>query len=296
VPIRSLSPWGAVRAIAATTLLTTLVSGALIHVVDRKEFPTLGSGMWWAIQTVTSVGYGDLVPEAIAGRVVAVFVMLTGIAFLTVATAAISARLIHGLHLQGDDVTAARVERLFEQLEALEAQLRDRHAECSTLDALLSGSHVATLVLRGAVGSGKTALLGYAARHAAGRRVLRASGVAAESELAWAGLHQLLGVPALPPDPMQSGIALLEALSETAEREPLLCLVDDAQLLDDQSLAALAFAARRLPADRVVLLLTASPSRIHCPSCGLRPSTASRPGAGSTSASATRCRRSCATA
>lgn len=128
MPVRSLSPWGAVRALAATTLLTTLVSGALIHVVDKQEFPTLGGGMWWAIQTVTSVGYGDLVPEAVAGRIVAVFVMLTGIAFLTVATAAISARLIHGLHLQGDELQAARIERLCTRLEELEADLRHRRA------------------------------------------------------------------------------------------------------------------------------------------------------------------------
>ena len=112
----------------ATSLLVTLVSGALIHLVDRKEFPTLGSGLWWAAQTVTSVGYGDLVPEAVAGRLVAVWVMVTGIAFLTVATAAISARLIHGLHLRGDEVQAARIDRLSRQLDQLEAHLRDRRA------------------------------------------------------------------------------------------------------------------------------------------------------------------------
>jgi voltage-gated potassium channel len=93
---RARTPRGAVQAIAAVTLLITLVAGTLIHLVDRSEFPTIGSGMWWAVQTVTSVGYGDAVPSETAGRIVAVYVMLTGIAFLTVATAAISAAFLRG--------------------------------------------------------------------------------------------------------------------------------------------------------------------------------------------------------
>jgi voltage-gated potassium channel len=123
-----MSPWGAVRAITATTLLVTLVSGLLIHVVDRDEFPTLGSGLWWAAQTVTTVGYGDLVPEATAGRIVAVYVMLAGIAFLTVATAAISARLIAGARVGRDAELADRLERLCERFEQLEAGLAERRA------------------------------------------------------------------------------------------------------------------------------------------------------------------------
>jgi voltage-gated potassium channel len=123
---------GAVRAIAALTLLVTLASGALIHILDGREFPTLGSGLWWAAQTVTTVGYGDVVPEATAGRLVAVYVMLTGIGFLMVATAAISARLIDGTRRRssaGDEsLVVARLDEIAVRLERLEATMRDRRA------------------------------------------------------------------------------------------------------------------------------------------------------------------------
>jgi voltage-gated potassium channel len=129
---RSLSPAGAVRAIAATTLLVTLVSGALITFVDHDEFPTLGRGWWWAIQTVTTVGYGDVVPKAAAGRVVAVFVMLSGLAFLTVVTAAISARLVAGERRTAARADERRLEEqlaeISERLERLDAALRGRRA------------------------------------------------------------------------------------------------------------------------------------------------------------------------
>ena len=123
---RTLTPVGAIRGVALVTALVTIVSGALIHLVDRREFPTLGRALWWAIQTVTSVGYGDAVPEAVAGRVVAVFVMITGIAFLTVAVAAISARLVGREHRRtGVEETLTEIA---ERLERLEALLHDRRA------------------------------------------------------------------------------------------------------------------------------------------------------------------------
>jgi voltage-gated potassium channel Kch len=89
-----LTPARAIRAIAAVTLLATVMSGAAMHIVDRREFPTIGRGLWWAVQTITTVGYGDAVPHATAGRLVAIVVMLSAIAFVTVVTAAVTAILI----------------------------------------------------------------------------------------------------------------------------------------------------------------------------------------------------------
>jgi voltage-gated potassium channel len=89
-----LTPIRAVRAISLVTLLVTLASGAAMRLVDGKEFPTIGRGLWWAAETVTTVGYGDVVPRATAGRVLAVIAMVSAIAFLTVVTAAITAALI----------------------------------------------------------------------------------------------------------------------------------------------------------------------------------------------------------
>lgn len=159
--------------------------------------------------------------------------------------------------------------------------LYGRSLECAAIDRVLadaSGGRAGGLVLRGDAGIGKSALLDYAAERAAGMRVLRARGVQAETRLAFAGLHALLrGVVAeldrLPAPQAQAlrgalGLAppvdrggflvsagLLSLLSLLAEHEPVLCLVDDAQWLDAESLDALGFAHRRLESDRIAVLL-----------------------------------------
>jgi predicted ATPase len=155
--------------------------------------------------------------------------------------------------------------------------LYGRAAECAVLDAVLDDARRGRsrcLVLRGEPGVGKTALLAYAAGQAADLQVLRATGTPAESSLAFAGLHQLLraelgrmgdlpdvqaaalatafGLAAgAAPDRFLVGVAVLGLLSEAAADAPLLCVVDDAQWLDGESVDALAFAARRLEAESV---------------------------------------------
>jgi voltage-gated potassium channel len=118
-----LTPLRAARAIAVATLLVTLASGVAIRLVDAREFPTIGRGLWWAAQTVTTVGYGDVVPHATAGRVLAVFVMLNAIAVLTVVTAAITASLLErasgGIPRRLDSQLAAIDHRLARLEEAL---------------------------------------------------------------------------------------------------------------------------------------------------------------------------------
>ncbi len=127
---------------------------------------------------------------------------------------------------------------------------------------------------------GKTALLDYAIGSASDMRVVRASGADSEMELAFAALHhvcaplfdRLEGLPAPQrhaleitfglsegpaPDRFFVGLAVLGLLSEAAEERPLLCVIDDAQWLDKASAQALAFVARRLLADSVVVLFAA---------------------------------------
>lgn len=134
-------------------------------------------------------------------------------------------------------------------------QLQGRQRECETLDRLvvsLRAGQSAALVLRGEAGIGKTALLDYVQTHPAASRVVRAAGVESELELPYGGLHQLcaqLGAPlsiprydALstafgltpgdPPDRFLVGVSMLNLLTEVAEDEPLICLIDDAQWLD----------------------------------------------------------------
>ena len=158
--------------------------------------------------------------------------------------------------------------------------LRGRHAECARLDQLIAEArlgHSAVLVLRGEPGIGKSALLDYAAERAQEYHVLRAIGVEWEMELPFAGLHQLCaglldGRERLPepqsgaiatafglssgpqPDRFLVGLAVLGLLSDAAEDHPVVCLVDDVQWLDRSSAQVLAFVARRLGAESVVLL------------------------------------------
>ena len=159
--------------------------------------------------------------------------------------------------------------------------LLGRDRECAAIDRLLDqarASRSGTLVLYGEPGIGKSALLDYARDRADGLRVLGGIGVEAESELPFAGLHQLLW-PVLEradelPGPQGAAlrgafgltgervedrflvsVALLGLLTTVAEDEPLLCIVDDAHWLDQPSADALRFAARRLHADPVALLI-----------------------------------------
>ncbi len=80
--------------IASFTLTVTVIGGVMVWITDRSDFPSLGRGLWWALQTVTTVGYGDVVPTTTTGRVIGAVVMLSGIAFLTVITASVTAALI----------------------------------------------------------------------------------------------------------------------------------------------------------------------------------------------------------
>jgi voltage-gated potassium channel len=123
---RATTPRGAAVVIAGVSTVITLAAGVLMTLVDRESFPSIGTGLWWAVQTVTTVGYGDHVPETVAGRLLAALVMLFGIGFLTVITAAITSTFV--ARSRGQVATAATVEafrQIDSRLERIEAALRD---------------------------------------------------------------------------------------------------------------------------------------------------------------------------
>jgi voltage-gated potassium channel len=123
---RATTPRGAGVVIASATTLITLGAGILMTVVDRNNFSSIGSGLWWAVQTVTTVGYGDDVPTTVAGRLLAALVMLFGIGFLTVITAAITSTFVSRSRLeQGPTAaeTTAQFRQIQAQLERIEAVL-----------------------------------------------------------------------------------------------------------------------------------------------------------------------------
>jgi voltage-gated potassium channel len=76
--------------IVSATLVVVVVSGVLIWALDHDEYPNIWVGMWWGLQTVTTVGYGDVSPTNPSGRIIASFVMLYGVAFVTIFVAAIT--------------------------------------------------------------------------------------------------------------------------------------------------------------------------------------------------------------
>jgi voltage-gated potassium channel len=133
----------AVRVIVAVTALVVVLGGALMRLLDGEEFPNIWLGVWWALQTVTTVGYGDVTPKDTAGRIVAAFVMLEGIALLSIVTAAITsifvARAQHERSNVPADYTpdralAARFDDLDRRLDRIEAALlaADRSSGAST--------------------------------------------------------------------------------------------------------------------------------------------------------------------
>jgi DNA-binding CsgD family transcriptional regulator len=163
-----------------------------------------------------------------------------------------------------------------------DSELRGRRRECAALHELLDKARTGSsgvLVMRGETGIGKTALLDYVVREAHDFRVARVCGVESEMELPFAALHQLLApmlarLHKLPgpqrdalavalgqregsaPDRLRVGLAVLGLLADQADEQPLVCAVDDVQWLDQSSLRALAFSARRLLAERVALIFT----------------------------------------
>jgi len=115
--------------IASITASITIISGVAMHFTDEKTYPNIGDGLWWAIQTVTTVGYGDLVPASTVGRLLAALVMVVGIGFLTVITAAITSAFIESarrrLQRNESDALSAKLDQIGARLEVIEAGLRD---------------------------------------------------------------------------------------------------------------------------------------------------------------------------
>jgi voltage-gated potassium channel len=115
-------------AAATVTAGVTVLAGLLMRVTDPHNFPNVGLGMWWAIQTTTTVGYGDAVPTSVPGRIVAAFVMIVGLGFITVSTAAIASAFIESARRRRTAATTDPLEsemrELRRQMELLTAEVR----------------------------------------------------------------------------------------------------------------------------------------------------------------------------
>jgi voltage-gated potassium channel len=120
--------------IVSVTFLVTVAGGVAIWLLDHKEFPNLGTSLWWSVQTITTVGYGDVVPQQTTGRVIGALIMLNGIGFIAVMTAAVTASLIEAARRRqresSERDTLLQLDRIEARLGAIE-------------DALGQGGHAA---------------------------------------------------------------------------------------------------------------------------------------------------------
>jgi voltage-gated potassium channel len=114
----------AAAVIVTATLVLVVGAGVLISLIDPDEYPDVGVGMWWALQTVTTVGYGDVTPTHAGGRLLGAGLMLEGTAFIAIVTAVITSTFVaratrdYEAARARDDVSdQQRVERRFDDLE-----------------------------------------------------------------------------------------------------------------------------------------------------------------------------------
>jgi voltage-gated potassium channel Kch len=123
--------------IVTATTVVVVGGGVLIRLLDHGEYSNVWVGMWWALQTVTTVGYGDVTPKNPSGRIVAILVMLQGIAFLAITTAAITSTFVaraskerEKARAADEDDTEVRIEArlvsIDQRLDGLEKMLTSR--------------------------------------------------------------------------------------------------------------------------------------------------------------------------
>lgn len=119
---------GAWQGIAVVTFGTSILAGCLVRLTDPRRFHSVWAGMWWGVQTVTTVGYGDIVPGTVAGRLTGVAVMLVGISFITITAAAITSEFVEAGRRRRQAASDAAPEL---------AELRGLREQVATLQASL---------------------------------------------------------------------------------------------------------------------------------------------------------------
>ena len=121
--------------IVTATAIVVVGGGVAMWLFDHDEYPNVWVGMWWALQTVTTVGYGDVTPKHPSGRIIGAFVMLEGIAFLTIIIAAITSTFVARAQAEREAGDAKDEDKADERIEAA---LDDLRARLDRVEAMLS--------------------------------------------------------------------------------------------------------------------------------------------------------------
>jgi hypothetical protein len=122
----------AANVIVTATVVVVVAGGVMMRVLDHKEYASVWLGMWWVLQTVTTVGYGDLTPDAPIGKILTSIVMLWGVAFLAIVTAGITSVFVaraqrERAESEASEVAGARatVDERFNHVDAQLQELRE---------------------------------------------------------------------------------------------------------------------------------------------------------------------------
>jgi voltage-gated potassium channel Kch len=124
--------------IVLATAAVVVGSGALMRLIDHKEYASVWTGMWWAMQTVTTVGYGDVTPADPNGRIVATFVMLVGIAFLAIVTASITSTFVEIAGREQRRTESRKDAELEAHLAAIQGELTATRAQLERIETRLT--------------------------------------------------------------------------------------------------------------------------------------------------------------
>ena len=128
VEAKGLRPRFAAYLIAAVWVVAVVAFGVVEHLVDPETFPNVWLGMWWALQTVTTVGYGDVVPGQTDGKVIASFLILGGLSLLAVVTGVVTSAFVTQAQDQrraaGRDPLMQRLDEIARDVDSMRAELK----------------------------------------------------------------------------------------------------------------------------------------------------------------------------
>jgi voltage-gated potassium channel len=120
--------------LAVVTALLGILAGFVVTLIDRKDFPTFGDGVWWAIVTLGTVGYGDIVPHTAWGRVVGSLVIIVGVTFIAFLTATVTSAFVSAEEEEARALELKRTEAVEEETRTL---LRELKAQLDAIEAKL---------------------------------------------------------------------------------------------------------------------------------------------------------------
>lgn len=119
--------------LVAVTAIVAVGTGIVAHVIDRRDFPTIQDGIWWSIQTLSTVGYGDIVPHTTWGRILGGVVIIFGVTFISFLVATVTSVFVdtdraelEATQAAQDEAVRSSLQSIDERLAAIESVLADR--------------------------------------------------------------------------------------------------------------------------------------------------------------------------